>query len=136
MKIDNFALIIGAMKCGTTSLFNILAQHPQVSPCFYKEPAFFSFNNRFSKGIEYYQSLWNWNPSSHKVALEASTAYTKTHRTDFNTAENIAKFKDRANFKFIYILRNPIDRIESECNHLIASGNRKINFRWSRPRNY
>jgi hypothetical protein len=125
MKIKNFALIIGAMKCGTTSLFNILAQHPQVSPCCFKEPAFFAFNKRFSKGIDYYQSLWNWKPEQHKIALEASTGYTKKHFTDLNAAENIAKFKTKANFKFIYIIRNPIKRIESQCNHAISSENKK-----------
>lgn len=41
MKIDNFGLIIGTMKGGTTSLFNYLAQHPQVCPCSNKEPDFF-----------------------------------------------------------------------------------------------
>ena len=29
--IDNFVLIIGAMRCGTTSLFHYLAQHPEVA---------------------------------------------------------------------------------------------------------
>ena len=44
--INNFALIIGTMKGGTTSLFAYLAEHPQISPCRQKEPRFFSNDQR------------------------------------------------------------------------------------------
>ena len=40
-KPDRFAFIIGAMKAGTTSLFEILSQHPQVCPSKTKEPDYF-----------------------------------------------------------------------------------------------
>ena len=40
--IANFALIIGAMRCGTTSLFSYLSQHPEVAPSTPKEPDFFA----------------------------------------------------------------------------------------------
>ena len=29
---DRYALIIGAMKCATTSLFSYLAEHPAIAP--------------------------------------------------------------------------------------------------------
>ncbi len=48
MMINNFALIIGAMKCGTTSLFSYLAQHPEISACQPKEPDFFSYDDHDS----------------------------------------------------------------------------------------
>ncbi|WP_019506525.1 sulfotransferase [Pleurocapsa sp. PCC 7319] len=118
MKINNFALIIGAMKCGTTSLFKYLAQHLQISACKNKEPLFFSNKDIFSRGFDYYQSLWDWNSNQHKIALEATVSYTRVTHTSpshLNAAENIAKIKacTNANFKFIYIIRDPIDRIES-----------------------
>jgi hypothetical protein len=34
-------VIIGAQKCGTTSLYNYLAEHPNVAPAFTKEAHFF-----------------------------------------------------------------------------------------------
>jgi hypothetical protein len=40
--ITAFALIIGSMKSGTTSLFRYLAEHPELSPSTPKEPNFFS----------------------------------------------------------------------------------------------
>ena len=48
--IKTFGLIIGAMKCGTTSLFHYLAEHPQVSPSSDKEPFFFCDDRRFQRG--------------------------------------------------------------------------------------
>ncbi|NJR45507.1 MAG: sulfotransferase [Hyellaceae cyanobacterium CSU_1_1] len=77
----------------------------------------FCREHNFNKGLNYYQSLWDlWNPNIHKVALEASPGYTRvTHQKLLNSAKNIAevKAKTRANFKFIYIMRDPILRIES-----------------------
>ncbi len=118
MAISNFAIIIGAIKCGTTSLFEYLAEHPEIAACTQKEPKF--FNNRFSRGLEYYQSLWDWDPAIHKVALEGTPSYTRfTTRNPRNAAENIAQSvaSEGLSFKFIYILRDPVERVESHYNH-------------------
>ena len=45
-------LIIGAQKCGTTSLYHLLSQHPLVAPAAFKEPHFFSSEPIFNEGIE------------------------------------------------------------------------------------
>ena len=115
-KISNFLIIVGAMMCGTTSLYNYLAQHPEIAACQTKETGFFNFSSRFSKGFDFYQGLWNWQPGKHKYALEATPGYTRvTHPKYLNAAEKIhlTKEKTGVNFKFIYIVRNPIDRVES-----------------------
>ncbi len=117
--MNNFALIVGAMKCGTTSLFSYLAQHPQISPCTRKEPCFFSKEKRWSKGFEWYCNLWDWDSNKHKIALEASTSYTRIP-IYLNAAERIATIDKK--FKFIYIIRNPIDRIESHYTYAHALG--------------
>ena len=119
--IDNFALIIGAMKCGTTSLFSYLAQHPMISAYSKKEAFFFSGNRRWSRGFGWYQNLWDWDSRVHKVALEASVDYTRIP-TFPNAAERISTLKGQANFKFIYLMRNPLDRIESHYTHGRAAG--------------
>ena len=119
MTINNFVLIIGAMKCGTTSLFNYLAEHPQIAACSDKEPCFFSKKDNWKKGYEWYQQLWNWNPDKHKIALEASTSYTRIPSYS-NAAEKIAKVN--AKFKFIYIMRDPLERIKSHYNYSKIKG--------------
>lgn len=116
---NNFALIIGAMKCGTTSLFYYLSEHPQVSAAEDKEPHFFSDDCTFTKGITWYQSLWEWKPE-HRIALEASTTYAMQPKYP-NAAQRIAQLEN-AQFRFIYIMRHPFARIESHVRHLLAEG--------------
>ncbi|MEL6930835.1 MAG: sulfotransferase domain-containing protein [Cyanobacteria bacterium J06600_6] len=128
--INNFVLIVGAMKSGTTSLYNYLSQHPEIAAGHTKEIGFFNHQSRFNKGFDFYQSLWNWQVDVHKYALEASPGYTRvTHPKFINAAANIEQVKQEtnANFKFIYLLRNPVDRVESHYtqglkhNHLSAA---------------
>lgn len=38
---DRYLLIIGAMKCGTSSLYDYLSGHPQLCPALIKEPEYF-----------------------------------------------------------------------------------------------
>lgn len=117
--IDNFALIIGAMKCGTTSLFNYLSQHPEVATSTPKEPHFFTRAQDAGKNLDWYRGRWDWDERTHRIALEASTSYTKIPRLP-NAAERIARVK--ADFRFLYVLRDPIERIESTLAHQIVQG--------------
>lgn len=144
-KIKNFALIIGAMKCGTTSLYNYLVQHPEISACKDKEPGYFSSNRRFARGLDYYSTLWDWNPNVHKIALEASTLYTSIYPDSLKfantiTAKNIAQYQaaTNSNFKFIYIIRNPLERICSHYNHILAmpGGNNLLKSMGKNVNNY
>lgn len=117
--IPRFALIIGAMKSGTTSLYEYLCSHPEICRCRLKEPDFFTLEENWSRGLGYYEQLWKWNPGSHKVALEASTNYTKIPRL-INAAERIASIRLPA--RFIYVMRDPIARIESHYTHALSAG--------------
>lgn len=116
---NNFALIIGAMKCGTTSLFYYLSEHPQISAAKDKESFFFAEDHKYARGLDWYRSLWDWKPE-HKIAIEASTGYAMYPRYP-NVAERIAQV-DNANFRFIYIMRHPFFRIESHIVHLLSDG--------------
>lgn len=128
----NFALIIGAMKSGTTSLFDYLSQHPEICSCRQKEPNFFASDSNWSKGLDWYQKLWKWNPSLHQIALEGSTFYTRQPNLP-NAAERISQIE--AKFKFIYILRNPVERIESQFNFVrTLQGLRNLSISENMPR--
>lgn len=112
--IENFAIIIGAMKAGTTTLFDHLAAHPAIAPASPKEPGFFAFEEKFDAGLASYEALFDFDAESHKWALEASTDYTK-----FPHASDIAdRFASTGrHFKLIYVLRHPIARIQSHAKH-------------------
>jgi Sulfotransferase domain len=112
---DRYAIIIGAMKCGTSSLYSYLRDHPEICPCITKEPEFFSENQRHGVQVTNYSELWTFDHSIHKYALEASTGYTKCP-LEPNVPRNIFDYGIRP--KLIYIIRNPFDRISSHFNFM------------------
>jgi hypothetical protein len=112
---DAYAIIMGAMKCGTTSLYSYLRDHPEICPAKVKEPEFFSQNQGHGLQIDSYNDLWSFDDSIHKYALEASTGYTK-YPLELNVPKNIFSYGIRP--KFIYIIRNPFDRIPSHFNFM------------------
>ena len=113
-KPEDFVFIIGAMKSGTTSLFEVLGQHPQVCPAKVKEPDFF-IKDHDMKSLESYLSLWDWKSGKHKVALESSVAYAKEPFIS-GVAKRIFE-SNLGEYRFIYMLRNPLQRIESQIRH-------------------
>lgn len=122
---SRFIFIIGSPKCGTTSLFHYLSQHPEVCPASRKEPFFFSDLDRFPEKVDAYLDLWDWESSEHRVALEASTMYTRRPYTPAlldggnpryeSAAERIEAFlqEHEAEGSFVYLIRDPLERIES-----------------------
>ena len=106
-------MIIGAMKAGTSTLFEILSQHPEICPSRVKEPEFFSNHQGHGVNVENYESLFDYDPSIHAVCLEASTGYSK-YPIEINIPKRIKEYG--LNPLFIYSVRNPFDRVESEYN--------------------
>ena len=43
-----YIVIIGTMKSGTTTLFDVLARHPAIAPASNKVPGFFAFDEIWS----------------------------------------------------------------------------------------
>jgi hypothetical protein len=106
-------LIIGAMKSATTSLFDLLSQHPQVFSCSPKEPEFFYDEKTYARGWSWYESLFA--DARAEVAVgEASTSYTK-YVLNPRCAERIARHLPEA--RLIYIVRHPLKRLESHWFH-------------------
>lgn len=124
MKIEEprFCIIIGAMKCGTSTLFDLLAQHPSIVPSKEKEPGFFSFPHVYKRGFDWYLSLWDHSKCEkvqYSVLLEASTHYTKSPDIPSGAFLMAGHLKDPL---FIYIVRDPIQRIESQADYDLMRG--------------
>jgi hypothetical protein len=113
---DRYALIIGSMKCATTSLFAYLAEHPEIAPSIVKEPEYFSRHQGHRHPVARYEELWpEFDPDRHRFAMEGSTGYTKFYER--GAAETIHAYGVRP--RLIYIVRNPFDRIESHYNFML-----------------
>lgn len=105
--------IIGAMKSGTTSLHNYLNEHPAIFMCEPKEPGFFVEELAWSKGYEWYRSLFA-QANGAVVLGESSTHYTKLPVYK-GVPERIARFNPDA--RFIYLMRDPVERAISHYWH-------------------
>ena len=103
-------LVIGALKCGTTSLCYSLGKHPQVFMCDPKEPHFFGRKPDPKKTIEWYESLFDKGLG--KIAIgEGSTSYTHPDIIR-QAAADIAEYTPKC--RLLYMVRNPIKRLESD----------------------
>lgn len=106
-------VIIGAMKCATTTLHDQLARQPGVFMSNPKEPNFFSDEPNWSKGIGWYRSLFAHAPPG-SIRGESSTHYTKLP-TYPETVERFAEHLPDA--RLIYVMRDPVARLVSQYIH-------------------
>jgi len=103
--------IIGAAKAGTTSIDNYLGQHPDIFVCPLKEPHYFSTDAIFARGPQWYRGLYA-DAKDGQILGEASTSYTRFPAA----AETPVRIKAaNPEMKLIYVLREPVARVESEC---------------------
>ena len=110
MRVDNHAILLGSMKSGTSTLYSLLAQHPQVEGALIKEPVYYCKTKRNGPcPVEKYGDVWP------NATLDGSTSYTK-YPTFPGVPEAIRA--DGLEPRFIYIMRDPIRRIESHWDHL------------------
>lgn len=108
MKGSNF-IVIGAAKCGTTTLCDQLSGHPDIFVSSPKEPKFFSLDENYEQGYESYFKLFE-NAGSAKARGEGSVNYTlRDHHPE--TAARIHAFNPE--MKLIYVVRHPIERLIS-----------------------
>lgn len=149
--IPNF-FIVGAAKCGTTSLFAALAKHPDVFCCPVKEPNYFAFDltsqtetvtkarregaiiegatarfiepPRVGMTLDYevYLDLFR-SWRGERAIGEASTSYL----TSGIAARELARLVPQA--RIIIVLRDPIPRIYSDYLMQVQTGRRVGSFR-------
>lgn len=112
-------LVIGAMKSGTTSLYNYLRAHPQVFMPKLKEVDFFTEELNWHRGFQWYERHFASAQPTHVAIGEASTSYTKYPRYA-GVAERISEHLPGA--RLVYVVRDPIQRIRSHYQHNVALG--------------
>ena len=120
--ITDFILIIGAMKSGTTTLFDQLALDSRIAGARPKEPGFFAFEEVRSMGWDWYEGLFGFAPERHGYALEGSTDYTKAPFVT-GVAERLEEARaEGRRFKLIYVVREPVSRLMSHAKHVQVKG--------------
>lgn len=113
-------LIIGAMKAGTTGLYMDLCEHPEVYLADDKEPHALCHDEVLSKeGQARYAQIYA-RAAANQLCIDASTGYSK--RPDFQSVAERAARLLPSDFKVIYLVRHPIERIISQHYHEFSIG--------------
>lgn len=104
---------IGAQKCASSWLYDILADHPEAALSEKKELDFFSYH--YENGYAWYEQQFPENPDA-KAVGEISPSYF-----------NEASVPERArlyspNLRILLSLRDPVERALSQHRHLIRIG--------------
>jgi hypothetical protein len=117
MSLPDF-LIIGAMKCGTSTLQAQLARQPGVFMSTPKEPNYFSNDEIFAQGPDWYERLFS-DAAPGDLKGEASTHYTKLPTYPQTLARMQAVLPAP---KLVYMIRNPMARAVSHYIHEWTEG--------------
>ncbi len=118
-RLPNF-LVIGAMKAGTTSLYEYLRHHPQVFMPETKEVNFFNPLRNWRRGVAWYEQHFSAAGPDAVAVGEASTSYTKFPWID-GVPERIASVLG-SDVRLIYVVRDPVDRMRSQYLHHTITG--------------
>jgi hypothetical protein len=120
MKKPNF-FIVGAPKCGTTSLAAWLADHREVFISSAKEPHFFNTDHRMAfNSLASYERLFEQATERHVAVGEASVWYLYSS----DAVANILDYNPDA--RFIVMLRNPADMAPSLHEELVFTGREDV----------
>lgn len=120
MKTPDF-IIIGAQKCGTSSMFRHLRKHPDIHLPQKKELDFFDEN--FAMGHHWYLKHFNKKSFPEQFCSgEASPYYF------FHPLVPGRVFESYPAIKLILLLRNPVNRSYSQYQHMKRKGRISLSF--------
>jgi hypothetical protein len=124
-KMPNL-FIIGAAKAGTTALYDCLAQHPQIFLSRVKEPMFFSRDEYYARGLDWYESFYFLGAEDYPVRAEATPHYL--YWSD-KVAPRIKEIYGERSVKFIVSFRDPVSRAYSWYWNMVREGREELDFR-------
>jgi hypothetical protein len=118
-------LIIGAQRCGTTSVYKYLAEHPLVVSASVATKGVHFFDTHYGNGLGWYRAHFpttvrrRWFQARHGADLvtgEASPYYLFHPQVPHRIA------RDLPGVKLIAILRDPVERAYSQWQHELSRG--------------
>jgi hypothetical protein len=109
-------VVIGGLKCGTTSLHHYLNLHPEIAMSRPKELNFFVAELNWDLGPDWYASHFD---RAAPVRGESSPHYTNLPRFGGVAARMRELLGDA---RLIYMVRDPIDRMLSHYLHNVGGG--------------
>jgi hypothetical protein len=122
-------VIIGGQRCGSTSLYNYLVEHPNVLPAFRKETHFFT--NHFGRGITWYRAHFPsrlYRSYRQRCCGQGFISGEATPYYLFHPHAPRRVFDTIPDVRLIVLLRNPVDRAYSHYYHEVRAGLESLSF--------
>lgn len=127
--MPNF-IIIGGQKCGTTSLYDHLVEHPGVVSASRKETHFFS-GKSFGRGRLWYRGHFPTILYKYYAERVRHRPFVTGEATPYYIFHPLTPRRVRKtvpNVKLIALLRNPVDRAYSQYHHEVRRGAETLSF--------
>jgi hypothetical protein len=127
--IERFAFIVGAPRCGTTSLANFLKPHPDIRFPILKEPHYFAQHDlrtldgaelRSEVESEYLARFFPHSTNAARVAADCSVSYLYAPEQ----LEPAVRIWPKS--RFIVTLRDPMEMIPSLHQRLVSLGDESL----------
>lgn len=116
--------LLGAAKCGTTSLHDYLRQHPELFLPYAKELNVFDADaEQFATEIDRYHTYFS--EAGDRLAGEATPSYFR--RVDVVPARMRRLYGDTSP-RFLLLLRDPVQRAYSHYLHNVSEGREPLTF--------
>lgn len=112
----------GAQKSATTTLYALLKQHPDIYIPECKETHFFD-SKKYKKGLDFYEKQFFSDVKGEKVIGDITPIYMYLDYIPERIYKSLGK-----DIKFVFMLRNPIDRAYSNYWMWYRSGDEKESF--------
>ena len=117
--------IIGVQKGGSSSLYELMVQHPQLCGGSHKENHFFDHPDNYEKGTQYFKTMFfdekcNGIPGTHFLEGTPTLHYPSVWQRIYDTYSDIPQIRD--SLKFIVMLREPVARDYSWYEHMTRTG--------------
>jgi hypothetical protein len=121
-------LIVGASKCGTTSLYNYLISHPRIAPARRKEIHY--FDTGFERGSAWYLSNFPLGSPLRKSKTGGAGVLTGEASPYYIFHPHALRRISEAfpNILIMIMLRNPVDRAYSHYQYTVKLGYETLSF--------
>jgi Sulfotransferase domain len=118
-------LIAGAQRCGTTSLFHVLSQHPAVFSPLLGDKELHYFDHEYNRGLGWYQSHFPtraWARAATRRSEIAPVAFEGSPYYMFHPLAPSRINRDLPGVRLLVLVRDPVERAYSHHAHQVGLG--------------
>jgi len=124
LRMEPGFLIVGAQRCGTTSMFKALREHPAVLPPVLLKGVHY-FDKRYERGPGFYRSHFPLRATAARVERSLGVRPLTGESSPYYLFHPLAGSRianDLPGVRLIVLIRDPVDRALSAFTHEAARG--------------